>query len=712
MTAPRIHFVVNSLASQLGDAVIKLAMVRVKSLGRAYLLTLSLLWSCSAALAQSFPPGTATVPPPIYTNDPADRLAANLRLLSQNPKDVGVLIDAGRSAIAVGDYNAALSFLARAEELAPSNGRVKAALGSALVMVERPADALRLFAEASALGAPEAEIAGDRGLAHDLLGENRRAQRDYQTALRVRPDDEVIRRLALSLGITGDRDQALKMLDPLLRQQDPTGWRARAFVLAMNGDLRGAESIATTVMPGGMGDTMRPFLRKLAMLTAAERALAVNFGTMPSDATRFASVDTTRLIPAPELASATAGEPVAKPRKVEALSKAPRRRPGKEEEKIAATPSEGIADAAQVGPGFSDIFVKSVAAQTAKSEVPKPVVETPKPVQTARLDQRVGTRIGPVDPERLPPEVKAVLTQKEAGLTSKVTVVRGTALPPPDQNAALAPAAALTKPVAKAPEPEELDQPANAVFEVPAAVIPKPAVATASLSEPKPAAPTPKPVVESLPAAVIVGGPPAPEPVRTASEPAKLAVVTTSQPPVTVESVVPAAAPLSQQVRGLAGLLTDIEPEAESAPIALPTETELKIARLAAQRKLVDAAAKVKAEKDAAAKAEKAKADKEAAEAAALAKRNPARVWVQIATGANESGLGITWKRLREKAPDAFKGLSASYVPFKATNRVLVGPFKSNVEARAIVNAMNKAGLSGNTFASEAGQEILKIASR
>ena len=67
---------------------------------------------------------------------------------------------------------------------------------------------------------------------------------------------------------------------------------------------------------------------------------------------------------------------------------------------------------------------------------------------------------------------------------------------------------------------------------------------------------------------------------------------------------------------------------------------------------------------------------------------------------------------MKEKAPDAFKGLSASYAPFKATNRVLVGPFKSNAEARTLVNAMSKAGLSGNTFASEAGQEILKIASR
>ena len=51
--------------------------------------------------------------------EPADRLAMSLRMLSQNPYDVGALTQAGESALAVGDANAAISFLARAEELSP-----------------------------------------------------------------------------------------------------------------------------------------------------------------------------------------------------------------------------------------------------------------------------------------------------------------------------------------------------------------------------------------------------------------------------------------------------------------------------------------------------------------------------------------------------------------------------------------------------------------
>jgi SPOR domain len=151
---------------------------------------------------------------------------------------------------------------------------------------------------------------------------------------------------------------------------------------------------------------------------------------------------------------------------------------------------------------------------------------------------------------------------------------------------------------------------------------------------------------------------------------------------------------------GLSAIIAAIVPEEESQAAPLPNAGQLKAMRLAVQKKAVA---------EAAAKAEKEVAAKEAAEAAALAKRSPPRVWVQVATGANEAGLPGTWRKLRDGQPAIFKGQSAAYVPYKATNRVLVGPFKSQAEARAMVNAMGKAGLSGSTFASSAGQEVSRI---
>lgn len=659
--------------------------------------------------AQSFPPGTATIAVPPPTNSPADRLADSLINMSRNPKDASALIDAGRSAIAVGDYSAAISFLSRAEELAPSNGRVKAALGSALVMVEQPVEALRLFNEAVALGAPESEIAGDRGLAFDLQGQNRRAQRDYELALRYRNDDEVVRRLALSLGIAGDREAALRLLDPLLRRQDETGWRARAFVLAMNGGIREAESIATTIMPAGMGDTMRPFLRRLASLNAVDKAHAVNFGTMPADPNRTASTDGSRLIPAPELAppSQEVLPPVAG---AVVSSKAPRRRPDKSGVVPSTNQTAASSTIAPVGPGFSEIFQKSAVPNPDQKPAPTAVAPVTTPT-------RVGGKIGPVDRGRLPPELTTPPATMALPPPVKVAVATPEAFNRPgDLFPSDRPAVTTAAPsVVPSPEPEEIDQPANAIFEVPPFVGGKPesSVPTPVSNQPaKPAAAPSTIAGSSGPASVIVGAAPAGATRPAAGSQTALVNSTPARPPAAAQADTPPQQPFAQPSRGLLGLLEGIETEPESQGVALPSETEIKLAKLAAQRKAADAANRIKAEKEKAEKAEKAKADKEAAEAASRAKRNPARTWVQVATGANEAGLGITWRRLREKAPDALKGLSASYTPFKATNRILVGPFKSGSEARAVVNALSKAGVSSNMFSSEAGQEITKIAAK
>jgi tetratricopeptide (TPR) repeat protein len=199
----------------------------------------------SPVTAQTMAPMGRALP----SADPAQTLSENLKALARDPYNVDALLQAGLGALAVGDPNAAFGFFARAEELSPSNARIKAGLGSSLTMMEKPRDALRAFDEATALGLPEADILEDRGLAHDLTGDARKAQKDYLAALKTDPSDELTRRLALSLGISGDKEAALARLDPLIRRNDQAAWRARAFILAMNGDSPGAEKIVRMVAP-------------------------------------------------------------------------------------------------------------------------------------------------------------------------------------------------------------------------------------------------------------------------------------------------------------------------------------------------------------------------------------------------------------------------------------------------------------------------------
>lgn len=214
------------------------------------------------------------------TRDPLSRY---LHDLADNPHSVAAMTGAGKAALEMGDAQAALTFFARAENEAPRDGRVKALMGGALVQLEQPRAAMKFFTDATTLGYPEADLAGDRGLAWDILGDPRRAQRDYRLALTRGPDEEVTRRLALSLGISGDREAALRLLEAQLRNGDRAAERTRALVLALTGDTAGAARAVEASMPGAAGQAMMPFLARLPQLGYADRALAVHLGHFPTD---------------------------------------------------------------------------------------------------------------------------------------------------------------------------------------------------------------------------------------------------------------------------------------------------------------------------------------------------------------------------------------------------------------------------------------------
>lgn len=115
----------------------------------------------------------------------------------------------------------------------------------------------------------------------------------------------------------------------------------------------------------------------------------------------------------------------------------------------------------------------------------------------------------------------------------------------------------------------------------------------------------------------------------------------------------------------------------------------------AAKREKDDAAAKAKAEADAKAKAE-----------AAEKKANPARIWVQVATGANAKALATDFGKFAKKSPAVFKGKSGGTTEWGKTRRLLVGPFKDRKAATDWLADYKKAGGDGFLFNSEAGQEV------
>lgn len=627
----------------------------------------------------------------------ADELAAQMRQLAANPQDLTALIRAGELALRLDDPTAAAGFFARAERIDPRNARIKAGLGSLLVGEERPGEALRRFAEAESLGADARGFAADRGLAYDLIGEQDRAQRDYRTALRNGSNDETVRRYALSLGISGKREEAYAVLEPLLRRSDRGAWRSRAFILAMSGDPVGASQIATSMLPPGMAQGLQPFFDRLPSLPAADRAFAVHFGEVRATPQRLADA---RLVPplpllGPDPYAPRAVAAVAAPAPVAARPderRRARKRKGGPVQVATASPAPPPLPAPPAYVASSQVDDEPLAP--AASSLP------PRPAYSQAIVQPLPAETIAATPARRPPvSFSAAPLRPTVGTPTPTSTPAATSSQPP------AAFAANNTRVPLAGSPNQTVVPGH----------------DASGDEDGPIAPVTTASPQSVPAevATVVPQPPAitpPPPAPVASRPAP--VVTRPAPAVAKPT------PVRSEDSILASIIAGIKvPGSELATRPLPAKPARATGAVApAERPASEGIPAVKPGAKPADAAKAAAAAKKAAAAAAAAKKaadekrrndpkllEPARIWVQVAGGANEAALVMAWNTMKSRAPAAFKGRQGWTTPLRATHRVLAGPFKTDDEARAFVNTLAKSGVQAFAFTSEAGQKITRL---
>jgi len=522
------------------------------------------------ASALALPAAAQIKPPDPATKAAMDRRTAARTLLSSalgriaaNANDARALLDAGRASIDLEDYRAALGFLLRAEKAAPRDGQVKATLGSVMVHLENPTRALDYFGEAQLLGAPERLFLADRGLARDLLGQQDQAQRDYQLALSAAPSDELTRRYALSLGISGDPDRAVALLAPQLRRSDRAAWRSRAMILAMNGRNDEATQIVHATLPPQLAENILPYLLRMDRLNPAQMAAAAHFGRFPSGELGP---------PRPPVQMAAAAAPAPTPAPTASRRRSPAAR-------LAAAPTPTPAPAPAAVP------VRRTPAPT-----PTPAAPTPAPARAAAVPEPAPT-----------PAPIGVTVKRDSGPVGpgfSIADMGSDAARPANAPTAAAPLASLAEIVSSIEIPaEEMAKPDNAVG-----------------------------------------------------------------------------------ADTLARLLED-KRKAEAAE--------------AAKREKEKAAAKAKAEAEAKAKAE---AEKK--------KANPARIWVQIATGSNLKALAFDYNRFAKRNAALFKGQSGSTADWGQTRRLLVGPFKDRKSAQAWLAGYKKAEGDGFLFNSEVGEIV------
>ena len=248
------------------------------------LLTLAFSLSALPAFAQSGQDDIDEAPSTRIAQIPGPATAelnAALSRLARDPRNVSALVNAGQAALRMSDTQAALGFFTRADQVSPNNARIKMQIGSALVQANEPADAVKYFDAAESANGDLTAFALDRGLAYDLLGDNRQAQGWYQVALSHGVNAQATLRYAISLAISHDLKTSEALLSPLIQKQDRAAWRARTFALAINGDETQAVLISRAMMPAGLAEGIAPYLRYMPRLTRSQQAAAANLGRFP-----------------------------------------------------------------------------------------------------------------------------------------------------------------------------------------------------------------------------------------------------------------------------------------------------------------------------------------------------------------------------------------------------------------------------------------------
>ena len=147
------------------------------------------LCACVAAAVSAVPAAAAGSYSP-YDETASAALARYVRALASDPRDFDALIGAGRSALELGDAQAAAGFFARADDVNAQSPLPQIGMGAVSVANGDANGALGYFNRAQQRGASVAQFACPRGLAYDLLGQQAQAQADYRLAQRGADHDE------------------------------------------------------------------------------------------------------------------------------------------------------------------------------------------------------------------------------------------------------------------------------------------------------------------------------------------------------------------------------------------------------------------------------------------------------------------------------------------------------------------------------------------
>jgi hypothetical protein len=88
------------------------------------------------------------------------------------------------------------------------------------------------------------------------------------------------------------------------------------------------------------------------------------------------------------------------------------------------------------------------------------------------------------------------------------------------------------------------------------------------------------------------------------------------------------------------------------------------------------------------------------------------KIWLQLASGTNASGLPGEFRKIRSREPSLFTGISGYVTSSDERARLLIGPFHTEQDARLFADALESARIDSMRWVSDPGQVVRKLSTR
>ncbi len=166
-------------------------------------------------------------------------------VLTHEPNNVDALLTQGDAQTSLGLLEEASTSYQKALKLQPGSVHGKTGLGR-IRLISNPTEAIGLFEDVLRVEPQNVVVMNNLGIANDLLGQHQEAQAVYRKIGVIKPDMVAARiNLALSLAMTGQSGEALRLIEPYVNDADATPKIRHdyAAILAMGGKESQAEEV-------------------------------------------------------------------------------------------------------------------------------------------------------------------------------------------------------------------------------------------------------------------------------------------------------------------------------------------------------------------------------------------------------------------------------------------------------------------------------------